>query len=103
MTTIEAIRHVATHHHRVTAWAGGFVTWNLGMAVETATNNDGLGVFTQLGVAGLIVIALLYMLRRSDVRDAERIKDLKAQIAAERRRAEHAEEENRRLAQHLED
>lgn len=75
------------------------MTWNLGMAVETATNNDGLGVFTQLGVAG----ALLYMLRRSDVRDAERIKDLKAQIAAERRRAEHAEEENRRLAQHLED
>lgn len=92
MTALDAVRYVATHHQRTTAWMGGFVSWNIGMAVETATGNDGLGIFTQLGVAGLIVVALLYMLRRSDARDAERVKDLKAQIAAERERAEHAEQ-----------
>lgn len=100
---IAAVRHLASHHERLLAWFVAYISWSAGMAVDTATGNTGMGLLTNLGVAGLIVVAVLYMLRRSDVRDAERIKDLKAQIAAERRRAEHAEEENRRLAQHLED
>ena len=54
----------------------GWVTWNAGMAVDTATGSTDAGVWTQLGVAGLVIIAALYMLRRSDNR--ETVKDTRA-------------------------
>lgn len=87
------LRHLVTHHEWVTALASGWVSWNAGVAVAVATDDNGLGLWTQLGVAGLIVVAIMFMLRRSDRRDAakdrviaeieaERVEDLKAQIAA---------------------
>lgn len=87
------LTYVVHHHHRLTAVASGYLTWSAGMAVETTTGDTGLGVWAQLGVAGLIVVAILFMLRRSDRREAakdaaialiesERIEDLKAQIEA---------------------
>lgn len=100
---LAAIRHLAIHHDRALAWCVAYISWSAGMAVDTATGNTEAGLLTNLGVAGLIVWAVLYMPRRSDARDAERVKDLKAEIAAERKRAEHAEEEARRLSQHMED
>ncbi len=88
---LTGIRHMVTHHERTTALAAGWLSWNAGMAVETTTGNTGLGVWAQLGVAGLIVVAIMFMLRRSDQRDNAkdkaiaavedaRIADLKAQI-----------------------
>lgn len=87
------LRYIVAHHEWVTALVSGWLSWNAGMAVAVATDDNGLGVWTQLGVAGLIVIAIMVMLRRSDKRDAvkdrliaeieaERVEDLKAQIAA---------------------
>lgn len=70
-TIPDALRYLATHHERFTAALGGWLAWNVGIAVETATGDGGLGVLAQLGVAGLIVAALLFMLRRSDGRDAD--------------------------------
>ncbi len=66
---LTGIRHMVTHHERTTALAAGWLSWNAGMAVETTTGNTGLGVWAQLGVAGLIVVAIMFMLRRSDQRD----------------------------------
>ena len=37
-----------------------------------------VGLLANLGVAGLIVAAILYMLRRSDAHDGQRIRDLQA-------------------------
>jgi lipoprotein signal peptidase len=90
--TIPAVtRYLVLHHEWATSIFVGVVTWNVGMAVSTATDSNGLGIWAQLGVAGLIVVAILLMLRRSDRRDAAaqaalheiesaRIADLKAQI-----------------------
>lgn len=78
--------HLAQYHRGIlSVWAGG-TSWALGMAADTATGNTGLGLLTNLGVAGLIVAAILYMLRRSDIHDGQRIKDLQ-------QRAERAESE----------
>jgi len=88
---VSGIRHIVTNHERTTAVLTGWVSWNAGMAVETATGDTGLGVWAQLGVAGLIVVAILFMLRRSDRRESAkdeaiaavedaRIADLKAEI-----------------------
>lgn len=86
------LRYIVAHHDRIVALVSGWLTWNAGMAVAVATGDNELGLWTQLGVAGLIVVAIMSMLRRSDRRDAakdrviheieaERIEDLKAQIA----------------------
>ena len=88
---LSSIRHIVTEHERATALLTGWVSWNAGMAVETATGDTALGIWTQLGVAGLVIVGLLFMLRRSDRREgakdreaaqehAARIADLKAQI-----------------------
>lgn len=78
MTAMDAARYIATNHHRATAGVAGLVTWNFGMAVETATGDGGLGVLAQLGVGGIIVAFLLYMLRRSDGREASDRKVIEA-------------------------
>ena len=87
-----SLRYIIMHHDWAVALMSGWLSWNTGMAVAVATDDNGLGVWTQLGVAGLVVVAILFMLRRSDRRDAakdrviaeieaERVEDLKAQIA----------------------
>lgn len=89
---LSGIRHMVTHHERTTAIFGAYFSWSVGRVAETATGDAGLGLWTQLGVAGLVVVAILFMLRRSDRREAKkdraieriedaRIADLKQQIA----------------------
>lgn len=70
------IAYLAQYHRGIlSAWAGA-ISWAVGMATDAATGNTGLGLLTNLGVAGLVVLAILYMLRRSDVHDGQRIRDL---------------------------
>ena len=81
------IAHLAHHHPgALSVWAGG-TSWAMGMAADATTGNTGVGLLTNLGVAGLIVAAILYMLRRSDAHDGQRIRDLldeRAALKAER-------------------
>lgn len=90
---IAALQHMTTHHQRLAALVAGWLSWNAGMAVDTATGNTEAGVWTQLGVAGLVIVAALYMLRRSDSREAtdraaidkverELVRELRSQIDA---------------------
>ena len=87
------VRYLVMHHDWAVAIASGWVSLSVGAVVAVATDDNGLGLWTQLGVAGLIVVAIMFMLRRSDRREmakdrliheieAERIEDLKAQIVA---------------------
>ena len=66
-----ALRHLATQHDAPTAVLVALISWNVGMAVDTTTDSTGLGLLANLGTAGLIVVAILFMLRRSDNREAK--------------------------------
>lgn len=84
---------LCTHHRPAVSLMVGAVSGAAGVTTDAATGEPGFGLLAQLGVASLVVVAVLYMLRRSDARDAERIRDLKATIAALERRARDAEAE----------
>lgn len=85
------IRAALLHHDWTAALVSGWVSFSTGRIVAATTGDTGLGLWAQLGVAGLIVVAIMFMLRRSDRREAAkdtaiaeiesaRIADLKAQI-----------------------
>ena len=85
---ITHLYHLLSDRYRVLALLTGMLSWNAGMAVDSATGSTDAGVWTQLGVAGLVIVAALYMLRRSDNREG--VKDTRAE-RIEQQLVEHLE------------
>lgn len=69
---IDAVHHMLVDHHRTTALLFGWASWNVGMAVDTATGDVPAGILANLGISGLVIAAAWYMLRRSDAREASK-------------------------------
>jgi len=87
---ITHLYQMLSDRYRVLAMLTGMLSWQAGMAVDSATGSTDAGVWTQLGVAGLVILAALYMLRRSDTREG--VKDTRAD-RIEQQLVEHLEQQ----------